>query len=387
MSEPAPSSPGLTERLARWRDAFIRFIGLGAFSGMTLGVWLRVLRENHYAIDWPYWLRAFFITLGTVPNTLAAPVEKKLFGAKIARTEIPPPLIILGTWRSGTTHLHNLFAVDDRFAYPNLYQITYPSTFLLNERMMAPIMSLFVPGKRPMDNMKMGVTEPQEDEFAINSLTGHTPLLTMAFPRNMPFHERYLTLGDLTAAEKEEWKSALLLFARKLTFKYGGRPLVLKSPAHTCRIDVLRELFPQAKFVHIRRNPYHVFPSAKHTAIQAGLWWHFQRPPSEQVTDDMVLRHCRVVYDGFFAQKASIPPGHFHEIAYEDLERDPLGQLSAAYAALGLPEFSHVEPRLRQYVNSLSGYQKNAFKPLPEPLRQRIATEWRRCFEEWGYPI
>jgi hypothetical protein len=101
----------------------------------------------------------------------------------------------------------------------------------------------------------------------------------------------------------------------------------------------------------------------------------------------MVLRHCRVVYDGFFAQKASIPPGHFHEIAYEDLERDPLGQLSAAYAALGLPEFSHVEPRLRQYVNSLSGYQKNAFKPLPEPLRQRIATEWRRCFEEWGYPI
>src|SRR4030095_2524636 len=144
------------------------------------------------------------------------------------------------------------------------------------------------------------------------------------------------------------------------------------SPAHTCRINLLREVFPAAKFVHIRRNPYDVFPSHKHTAIQAGPWWQFQHAPSEQAIDEMVLRHYRVLYDGFFAQKDSIPPGHFHEIAYEDLERDPIGQMSAAYAALGLPDFSYVEPRLRRYVESLAGYRKNAFAPLPAPLRARV---------------
>jgi len=37
-----------------WREALLTTIGPGAFSGITLGDWLRVLRENHFSIDWPY---------------------------------------------------------------------------------------------------------------------------------------------------------------------------------------------------------------------------------------------------------------------------------------------------------------------------------------------
>ena len=45
------------------------------------------------------------------------------------------PLFILGIWRSGTTHLHNLFAQDDRFAFANNYQVCFPRTFLTMEKL------------------------------------------------------------------------------------------------------------------------------------------------------------------------------------------------------------------------------------------------------------
>ncbi len=54
---------------------------------------------------------------------------------------------------------------------------------------------------------------------------------------------------------------------------------------------------------------------------------------------------------------------------------------------LALRDFGHVEPALRRYVGSLSGYKKNALPELPPALRERIAGEWRRCFAEWGYPV
>jgi hypothetical protein len=57
------------------------------------------------------------------------------------------------------------------------------------------------------------------------------------------------------------------------------------------------------------------------------------------------------------------------------------------YEALSLPDFGHVEPGLRRYLASIAVYRKNTFPDLPAELRARVAREWRRCFEEWGYAI
>jgi hypothetical protein len=56
------------------------------------------------------------------------------------------------------------------------------------------------------------------------------------------------------------------------------------------------------------------------------------------------------------------------------------------YERLDLPAFEHVEPVLRKYVASLAGYKKNTFPQPSADLKRRIAQEWRRCFEQWGYP-
>src|SRR5262245_35790920 len=247
---------------SRWAR-LAALISPGIASGITLGTWRRVLRDHRYDIDHPYWVRAVSVTFGAVANSVLATVENLAFARRVRRTTVEPPLFILGLPRSGTTHLHNLLARDDRFAFPNMYQVLYPNSFLLTERVHAPLVGMFMDEKRPMDNMRFGVAEPQEDEWALAGMIGRSYLLGGSFPRRAEFHARYLTLRDLTPAELDEWKAALRWLVQKLSFKYG-RPLVLKSPGHTGRVRALLDLFPDARFLHIRRDPYVVFQSALH---------------------------------------------------------------------------------------------------------------------------
>ena len=232
------------------------------------------------------------------------------------------------------------------------------------------------PRKRPQDNVLMGVREPQEDEFAICSLTGHSFILSLAFPRQAELYDRYLTLRSVPDVDRAEWKAALTAFAQKLSFK-DGRPLLLKSPGHTARIKLLLELFPEARFVHIRRNPYDVFQSTRHTVLKAAPWWALERKQPSDV-EDRTIRQYREVYDAFFEERGLIQPARIHELRFEDLEADAVGQARAIYHALNLPDFSHVEPALRAYVDSLGGYKKNTFPELPSELRARLAQRRAR---------
>ena len=116
------------------RAELLARIGPGLLSGITLGRWLRILSENRFAVDLPYLGRAATITSGSIQNSLFGGWEALRYGRRVRAAKVHPPLFILGIWRSGTTHLHYLFAQDDRFAYPNNYQVSFPRTFLTMER-------------------------------------------------------------------------------------------------------------------------------------------------------------------------------------------------------------------------------------------------------------
>jgi omega-hydroxy-beta-dihydromenaquinone-9 sulfotransferase len=132
-----------------WRNALAKHLGPGLFLGFTFGNWLRVLRDNGFAVDPPYWGRAAVTTLGSLQNSALRRYENARYGGRIRETTIQPPLFILGVWRSGTTHLHNLFAQDDRFGYPSSYQALYPHSFLCTEKTNAKPVSLLMPKKAP----------------------------------------------------------------------------------------------------------------------------------------------------------------------------------------------------------------------------------------------
>jgi hypothetical protein len=369
-----------------WRERLLMTLAPGLFPGVSIGDWLWLLKDNGFAVAPRYWLRAASITLNSLYNSPLRWYEELLHGAKFRSLNVPPLLFVLGHWRSGTTHLHNLLAVDERFAYPNLYQVSCPHTFLTTEWLAARIGNLLLPGTRlGVDNVRLNFGVPYEDEFATAAATFCSSYLSWAFPRREDHYDRYLTFRGVTAHEVERWKSALLAFLRKLTWKHG-RPLVLKSPPSTCRIRLLLELFPEARFVHIHRNPYAVFRSTRHMTEGARHFYLLQHADPGRL-DERILFQYREMYDVFFEERGLIPGDRFTEVCFEDLEQDPVGQVRNIYQALDLPEFAVVEPALRQYVTGLAGYKKNVFDEMPDDLRRRIAEQWRRCFEEWGYPV
>lgn len=366
-----------------WRDSMLSAISPRLLGGISFGAWLRMLRDNRFDLDAAHLPRAVSITLGSLLNSVGRRVEDHYFREAVERTTIAPPLFVLGIWRSGTTHLHNLLARDDRFGYPNLYQTIYAHSFLTTERFGADMLASLLPPQRPQDNMALGVGEPQEDELALVSLTGRSMMSSLFFPRNLKFYARYVTLRELSPAELAEWKAALLWFVRKVSLRCQ-RPLVLKSPAHTARIRVLLDMFPDARFVHIQRDPFAVFQSMR-AALKLGSILALHEVEGFDIDEHLIAQY-KEVYDAYFEERALIPPGRLHEVRYEDVEADPLGQLRATYEALALPDFGHAEPALRAYVESLRGYHKNTFEDLPAPLARRLAVEWRQCFDAWGYP-
>jgi omega-hydroxy-beta-dihydromenaquinone-9 sulfotransferase len=120
------------------RDLIARHV-FHPLEGMTLGDWCGLLRRRRFAIDPPHWPRALVQTALGASNSVVARIERARFGRRIDTTQVQPPLFILGHYRSGTTHLHSLLALDQQFAAPSFFQVLNPHTFLTTERWAAPV--------------------------------------------------------------------------------------------------------------------------------------------------------------------------------------------------------------------------------------------------------
>src|SRR5215213_3031424 len=360
------------------------FLVHGLFTGLyglALDEYLALLRRHRFAVDAPYLPRAAFMGLSCTLTSLIRAYEDRRYGPELADIEVREPLFVLGHWRSGTTHLHNLLAQDKQFAHPNVWRVLNPHTFLTTERY-SGIVKLAAPKTRLIDRMDLDAGVPFEDEFATCG-TLCSPFLSGVFPKATEHYDRYLTFRGVPEEEVARWEKSLMLFYKKMTWNLG-RPLVLKSPPHTGRIRLLLEMFPDARFVHIHRDPYAVFRSLK-AKLQIDKSSTLQASGSP-APDARIIRRYRTMYDSFFEERHLIPEGRFHELGFEELEKDPVGVVRRIYERLDIPGFEEFEPSLKRYVASVSGYRKNEYPELSTRLREKIAHAWERSFEEWGYP-
>jgi hypothetical protein len=240
-----------------------------------------------------------------------------------------------------------------------------------------------VPDKRPMDNMAVGWDRPQEDEFALCLLGEPSTYADWAFPNRPPMYPGSLDLSGLTRSQLACWKRTLHRLLQRLTFR-DPRRLVLKSPPHTARVTVLLEMFPDARFVHIVRDPYVVFTST------VKLWKSLIQKHCLQTLRDeagireKVFREFRVIYDRLEEAKPLIPPGHFHEVRYEDLVRDAPGEMRKLFDALHLGGFDEYRPRLDEYLDRNAGYETNKFE-MTDADRAEVTARWGDVIRRYGY--
>jgi hypothetical protein len=349
-----------------------------------LDVWLGRLWDARFRVGFPYLPRLIAVLVFSTLNTLISLPERLIAPLVLRRRKVADPVVIVGVHRSGTTHLHNLLALDDQFATPRAYQILNPVGFVSSSWLIAPLMAAFLPWRRPMDGVRFHIFAPQEEEFALAGVCRLSPYWALTFPRLWSIYDRFVFPADFSAAELATWKGHLLLLLRKLTFWSGKRPL-LKNPYHTARVALLRSMFPGARFIHVYRHPYDVYRSNMHMAREGHVVYQLQDPEEADNYQTRFLGNYRGMEEAFYRESADLPPAQVAEVAFEDLERDPLGEIRRLYAQLGLAISPRFQERLESYLESVADYQKNRFKTLPEQVRQEVDRQMAPFMARWGY--
>jgi hypothetical protein len=350
---------------------------------MSLNVWLTLIREEGGLIPTSKWQLFVTVSTAAVVNLITNSICNIKFGRRLKETiPRPDPVFIIGHWRSGTTLLHELLSLDPQFYCPTTYQCFAPNHFLISENWLAKILKKLITEYRPMDNVKHGWGRPQEDEFALLILGAPSPYRRIAFPATKSVSPSGLDLELLNEVDRTRWKTAMRHFMKMIKIR-DSRRVVFKSPTHTARIKVLLEMFPDARFLHIVRNPLTVFPSTMR------LWRalhqvHGLQIDNEEVLEPYILNTFEEMYAAFERDREKIPANRIHELRYEDLIDKPNETLERAYHELGLGDFSSVQQALGKEIENIKHFRVNSY-PEDERIAKMVRSRWATFIERYGY--
>lgn len=243
---------------------------------------------------------------------------------------MPAPIFIVGLWRSGTTYLHaELTRELGAAAIRNTFSCS-PQTSLL----LKPIFTRFLPDypDRVFDWVPLQASGPQELDIAMNRLTAMHP------PQGICINERLVD----QVRRFISWK-ATKSFKRKLKRIMGwawlhdgapGKSFVHKAPGFTSRIDLLLELWPDAKFVYIERDSLGCLASIETGIINFVREFGLTDYSHDAHQDAVELRS--VVLKRWHKSKATIPEGHLIEVSYQQFVDNPEITLQSIKEALAI---------------------------------------------------
>lgn len=351
-------------------------------AGVLLSDWLRVLRQHGAKIPPRYWVRNLFTLFMGGVNSLVSLKEPDTWSQEIYK--VKKPVFIIGHHRSGTTHLWKLLSVDQSFIYPTVTETIFPHTMLSMEKITNKLAKLFSPRKRPQDNVSSSSGSPMGEEWALCSSTFLSTHMARHFPKQREQYKKYLTMKEVDENERKKWKQALDRFARKLLLRYGkDKTLLFKAPPNTAKIRLILELYPDARFIHIYRNPFRVFQSAVHMEMKSLPLCAYQDLNLAELKDYILWRY-KAMYESFLEDVELIPEGQFTQLSFEELERDRVSEIKKIYDDLNLPGFNDMKSGLENYVKSISGYQKNEYAQDEED-KELVSREWGKFIDYWGY--
>ncbi len=363
------------------------FLNLAGHTAMgtDLITWLHVLKQNKYAIEPPFIPKALFITATAMFNAPFQLTEKILYDTRINKQQVKNPVFILGHPRSGTTYLQYLLGQDPAFAYCSTFEGLVPHIFLSGGKLLQWAMQQVMPATRPQDNVRVSATLPVEEEFAMANISRTSWVHGLYFPKSL---ERVFNEAVVFADTKEveHWKKRFLYFLKKLTYKYPGKQLLLKSPANTGRLRELHELFPDAKFVHIHRHPYEVYQSTERLYEKILPVVSFQRADPQMVKEH-IFYFYEMMYRKYLRDKETIPANQLIEFSYTDFVANPIAMMEKTYEQLSLGGFNNAKKFLEKEVAETRDYQKNVYHSIDVATRERIASQWKFAFDAFGYSV
>jgi hypothetical protein len=271
---------------------------------------------------------------------------------------IDQPIFITGLPRSGTTFLHSLLAQDPGNRAPLSWQTIYPYPLARDTRRdnrAARVDRQF----RMFERLSPGVgslhplaaTTPQE----CTEITAHVfQSLRFDTTHFVPSYQRWLIgEGHLEAFRFHK------RFLQHLQHQLGKGQWVLKCPDHVFTLEAIKQVYPDARFVFVHRDPLSVLPSvAKLTEmLRAPFTRKLDRHQIGQQVSERWIEGA-----GLITSDVEAGDRIFH-VHYRALITKPVETLAALYAHFGLPFDTEARTHIEEFIRSTprGGYGINRY--------------------------
>lgn len=257
---------------------------------------------------------------------------------EVFEAELPPPIVIAGLQRTGTTLLHRLLSCDPSLRSLRSYEAIAP---LASERSL--LSRIHGRDARWLEAKlsERALLYMAPDFFAIHPVEADAPeedilLLDYSFlstvpeaTLRVPTYANWLEQQDQTPAYR-----LLDNMLRWLSHRRGPKRWILKTPHHLEHLDVLRKVFPGAQIIQTHRDP------AQTLASFCSMIWHSRGVFSDDVDSHEIGRHwsrkvSRMLERALHVRDDARDEG-FVDLDYEALTGAPLDALQHLYEKLGL---------------------------------------------------
>ena len=355
--------------------------------GYNFPLLLRMLKK--YGVEKGYRGRAFIISLVSMIGVPFRIYEKLAYDGKAKRVDLrEPPVFILGHWRSGTTHLHNLLSMDPEASYVTTYQSVFPDQTLSagSRFIFKNFMKLLIPINRKGDNVTLSADYPQEEEFTLAARTPGCYYYFWYFPeRMMQYYDEFLTFENSDDKLRDSFINDYHRVINKAMIYSGKSRFLSKNPVNTGRIPMLLKMFPDAKFIYIHRNPVDVILSTRHffDKMMPGLTLH--KVDYEKLHSDIYTVYDQLIHR-YLDTKDLIPEGNLLEIRYDDLTSKPMEEIQNIYDRLKMKGFDKAGPLINAYADSEKDFVKNKYA-IKSSLLDEIIQKVDFAMAKWDYQV
>jgi len=280
------------------------------------------------------------------------------FRPEIFNRKIVSPIIIVGPFRSGTTRLQRLLAVDRRFQHLRAWEGLQP----------APRLNLPDHGRqerrREVERTVKAVKRLNPSFFTVHPINADFPeeelllfsysfcgILNIAW--GLPEYVRWLAGSDKSRGYQE--MANLLRLISWSRNEPEDKRWVLKAPQHMLDLDLLLKVFPDATIVFTHRDP------VKTVASSMSLAWNYcvqcVDAPMRTRVRDIWLELCELMVRKCMRAREAMPQNQQLDVQYEDVNRDWRGVMRRIYDFAGLAHNTVVEENQARWLALSEGAQ------------------------------
>jgi hypothetical protein len=311
-------------------------------------------------------------------------IQNLKYRRKIRRTQITQdPIFIIGVWRTGTTFLNYLMTLDNQFGFQSNFMTYVPHASINPGKLIRKLAITFLPKTRPMDNVKLSLDKPGEEEFPIALESQLSFYHSWFFPKRLDYFAKYLTFNDCNESKIKRWKKRYYRHLKKLTYVNNGKQLLLKNPPNTARIKILTELFPNAKFIYLYREPYTLYSSTIHLYRKLLPNFSYQKWDDEKI-QQKILDIFSIIQEEYESSKTKLSTDQLIEIRYDALINKPLETLESIYKKFNLVGFKEITPVFKNYINNQRSYKKNKHN-INVNIITAVNKKWGNYRDNYGF--